>query len=969
MRIKFIFSVCLLFSIYKTAFSQSYDYEKATKWVDSVFTTLTVDQRIGQLFMVAAYSNRDSAHIRDISRLVRNYHIGGLCFFQGGPVRQALQCNYYQSQAKVPLLVSMDAEWGLSMRLDSTIRYPKQMALGAISDNKLIYEFGKEVARQCKRLGVHLNFAPVVDVNNNPRNPVINDRSFGEDKYKVAAKAIEYMRGMQDNGVLANAKHFPGHGNTDKDSHYTLPVITRSRQEIDSLELYPFKELMKRGLSSVMVAHLNIPSLDNTKNMPSTLSKNVVTDLLKKQLNFEGLVFTDALNMKGVSSYFAPGVVDVKALLAGNDVLLLSENVPIAIVEIKKAISAKQIDIEEIDKRVKKILLAKYIVGLNNYQPAQIEGLYEDLNSNEAKLLSMKLYENALTLLANKNNLIPLTNLDQRDIAVVSIGADSSNEFLEMCKNYASVYTFSIKKDASLSDFEFLEENLTGFNTVIIAIHDMSRSEAKNFSISMQTRSFLSKVSKFPNVGLVVFGNAYSLRNFDNIAPIILTYEENDYTRSLAAQLIFGGISVNGSLPVTASATFKCGGGFTVKDPIRFKYTMPEEVGINTNDLNKIDAIVQKAIEAKATPGCQVLVAKEGKIIYSKSFGKHAYASESPKVINSDLYDLASLTKILATNLVMMKMYDEGELDLKAKLAHYVPSVRSTNKQNILIGDLLTHQAGLRPFIPFWKSSLSNEKNGQSFYNVDSINGYALCVAQNMYLSSDYEKKIWSDIYLSEMKEAGKYVYSDLSFYLLKQVADNYTKTSFDLYLDATFYRPLGLSTMTFNPLCKFSADRIAPTENDTLFRMQLLDGYVHDQGAAMLGGVAGHAGLFSNANDVAIIMQMLLNKGHYGGVNYFKPKTVDEFTKAHYPKNRRGLGFDKPEPDSNKPSPTAKSAPLSTFGHTGFTGTCTWVDPENQLVYVFLSNRIHPSVDNKKLIEMGVRTEIQQAIYNALTR
>lgn len=946
--------------------AQGLDTLDANKWVDSVMSTMNDDQKIGQLFMVAAYSNRDSAHFKEISRLITNYHIGGLCFFQGGPLRQSQQTNLYQAKAKIPLLISMDAEWGLSMRLDSVIRYPKQMALGAITDNQLIYDFGKETARQCKRIGVHLNFAPVLDVNNNPKNPVINDRSFGEDKYRVAAKGIEYMRGMQDNGVMANGKHFPGHGNTDKDSHLSLPTLNRSRLQLDSLELYPFKELMSRGLGSVMVAHLFVPSIDSSKNIASSISRPVVSDLLKNELGYKGLVFTDALNMKGVSSYFAPGVVDAKALLAGNDMLLFTENVPNAFTEIKKALANSEITMQQIEQSVRKILLAKYAVGLNKYQPINMSGIYEDLNSNEAKLLSMRLYENAITLLENRNNLIPFKNLENRTIAAISIGSELNNEFLNMCKNYAEVSTFSLKKDASLNDFDFLGKNLEQFNTIIVGIHDMTRNESKNFAISKQTKDFLGNLSQRSNVVVVIFGNAYSLRNFDNLAPILLAYEENEMTRSLAAQALFGGIQIKGTLPVTASTIFKGGDGYVTDAPIRFKYTLPEEVGICSKCLSKIDEIALNAIAQKAMPGCQVLVAKDGKVVYQKSFGYHSYDQLQP-VKNSDIYDLASLTKILSTNLGVMKMYDDGDLDLKRKLGHYLPNTKSSNKKNIVVCDLLTHTAGLVPFIPFWKESLiSNLADGNN-YSTDSSAFYSIKVADKMYLRYDYPERMKEIILNSELKEHGKYVYSDLSFYFLKDIVERNYKTSIDKYSKDNFYAKLGLK-MCYQPLKKYQANIIVPTERDTLFRKQIIDGYVHDPGAAMLGGVAGHAGLFANANEVAVVMQMLLNKGTYGGQEFFKASTVDRFTARYSINSRRGLGFDKPEINS-KNSPTCSAASGLTFGHTGFTGTATWADPETGLVYVFLSNRIHPNADNKKLVEMNVRTEIQQVIYDAMKR
>ncbi len=944
---------------------QVVDTAKANQWVDSVMNTLQPDERIAQLFTVAAFSNKDSLHVKEIAKLVKDYKIGGLCFFQGGPVRQANLTNYYQSIAKTPLLISIDGEWGLSMRLDSTVRYPKQMALGAINDNQLIYDFGVETARQCKRMGIHLNFAPVVDVNNNPRNPVINDRSFGEDKYRVAAKSIEYMRGLQDNGLIATAKHFPGHGNTDKDSHLTLPKLNRSKEELDSLELYPFKELIDRGLSSIMVAHLFVPAYDSSKNSAASISKPIVTDLLKNKLNFKGLIITDALNMKGVSANFPPGVVDVKALLAGNDMCLYSENVPVAIAEIKKAMLAGEITQTELDEKARKVLFAKFQVGLSHYQPIVMEGLIADLNSNEAKLMSRKLYENALTLLENKNNLIPLKNLAASNIASISIGAEINNDFLSTCELYAPMAKFSLKKDASLNDFDFLNKNLENYNTVIVGLHDMSRNESKNFSLSKQTIDFLNNLSAHKNVVLVVFGNAYSLRNFENHAPIVLAYEENSYTRTSAAQLIFGGIPAKGTMPVTASTKFQVGDGYIINESIRLKYTQPEEVGMDALKLNAIDDLIAKAIAAKAIPGCQVLVAKNGKVVYQKSFGYSTYDS-AHLVVNTDLYDLASMTKILSTNLGMMKLVEENKVSLNGHLHNYLPGIKSSNKKNITIADLLTHRAGLSPFIPFYKDIQNVKGLETAVLSTDSSGVFAVPVAKQLFLNANYMATMKQRILKSEIKNSGKYVYSDLSFYFLKEVLEAQSKTPIDEFVSNTFYKKLGLNYLGYLPYRKFPMANIMPTENDLSFRKQLVQGYVHDQTAAMFGGVAGHAGLFGNANDVAIIMQMLLNKGSYGGEAYFKPETVNLFTAQYNADSRRGLGFDKPETDLAKTSPTASAVSAQTYGHTGFTGTCTWVDPTYDLVYVFLSNRVYPSTENKKMLEMNLRTEIQAVIYNS---
>lgn len=944
-----------------------FDMERSNAWVDSVFKTLDEEQRIGQLFMVAAYSNRGPEHTQNITKLITNCHIGGLIFFQGGPGRQAALTNYYQSLAQIPLLISIDGEWGLAMRLDSTTQFPHQMTLGAIQDDKMVYRFGQEMARQCKRLGIHINLAPVVDVNNNPRNPVINDRSFGEDKYNVAGKSIAYMQGMQDGGIMANAKHFPGHGNTDKDSHKTLPTVNRTRLEIDSIELYPFRQLMNRGLSSVMVAHLYVPALDSTTNVASTLSKSVVTNLLKNDLHYTGLVFTDALNMKGVSAYYPPGIVDVKALLAGNDVLLFSEDVPIAIYEIRKAIAEGKITQAEIDIRVKKILKAKYLAGLNNYRPIDLRNLYSDLNNSKTELLNRRLFESSLTILRNKNNTIPVSGSADK-VAGLSIGMSADNEFLNGLKLYENIPTYTIDKGSQLTDLDYVESELARYETVIIGLHSLSPKESKNFGVTPQIKAFINRIEERAKVILVIFGNPYSLRNFENIEPIIVAYEDNAYTRNAAAQVVFGGMGANGKLPVTASEVFKCGDGFSINNAIRFKYVVPEEVKMNATKLSEIDSIANEAINRGAMPGCQILVAKDGRIVYHKSFGKHA-STDTTLVDNFDLYDVASVTKVAATTLAMMKLYELGRVDLDKKISHYLENRKLGNKKGIIISDLLTHQAGLKPFIPFWKTSLEKEGTQYINYRITPSAAFSVKVADKMYLRTDYIDQIWKEIIDSKVENQGSYVYSDLDFYFLKEIVETEAQMKLNEYVSKQYYGPLGITRTAFMPLNKFPLNQIIPTENDQDFRKQLIRGYVHDQGAAMLGGVGGHAGLFSTAYDMAVIMQMLLNNGTYGGKRYLKPETVQKFTTTASITSRRGLGFDKPEANGAKGSPTCKSASPLTFGHTGFTGTCVWADPKYNLVYVFLSNRINPNAENKKLVDLNVRTNIQQVVYDAFLK
>jgi beta-N-acetylhexosaminidase len=943
---------------------------KDTRWADSVLQSLTPEERIAQLFMVAAYSNKDQKHIDEIKKLVSEYKIGGLIFFQGGPLRQANLTNLYQSLAKVPLMVSIDGEWGLAMRLDSTFQFPRQMTLGAIQDDKLIYEMGEEIANHCKRLGIHVNLAPVVDVNNNPANPVIGNRSFGEDKYNVARKGIAYMKGMQDNGVMANAKHFPGHGDTDSDSHKTLPLILHKRARIDSLELYPFRELIKEGLGSMMIAHLYIPSFDTTKNTASTLSKTVVTDLLKKDMGFEGLIFTDALNMKGVSKYFAPGVVDVKALLAGNDVLLFAEDVPVAIREINKAIAEGQITQEEIDARCRKILVAKQWCGLKKFNPIITKKLYEELNPVRAEVINRKLYEAAITILNNKKSLLPLKRLDTLRIASLTLGKDYA-VFQNTLDLYSSVTHFNIDKEAAPTTIDSVLEKLKEFNLVIINSTGSNNSRGKNYGLSPNIGGIITSLKKKDKIVVVnLYSNPYSLAKIPGIEvadAIVMNYEENDITRSFSAQAIFGGIAVKGRLPVTASVYFTSGMGSDT-EKIRFKYSLPEEMGIPSALLKNIDTLANYGIKQNAYPGCQVLVAKSGNVIYHKAFGHHTYESKN-KVKLNDVYDLASITKIAASLLSVMRMHDEELIRLDNKLVDYLPQLDSSNKKHITIRDLLAHQAGLKDWIPFYLNTISKGQYKEGVYSTEKSEDYPERVAEGLYIRKGYRDTIMQRIIHSSLATKIEYKYSDLGYYLIQAMIEQAKEKPLDQYVDETFYKPMGMTTMGYKPRDRFSLSQLVPTEYDMAFRKQLVHGDVHDQGAAMMGGVAGHAGLFSNANDLAKLMQMYLQFGTYGGERYLSEEILQECIKCQFceNENRRGAGFDKPEMNYNKTGPTCKCVSYMSFGHTGFTGTIAWADPEHEIVYIFLSNRVYPDAENKKLISMGIRTQIQQVIYDAI--
>ncbi|WP_277485213.1 glycoside hydrolase family 3 N-terminal domain-containing protein [Catalinimonas alkaloidigena] len=945
-------------------------------WVDSVFNSLSQEERIAQLIVAAAYSNRDAAHMQELQTLVREQKIGGFIFFQGGPGRQARMINNLQAASDVPLLIAMDAEWGIGMRLDSTINYPFQMTLGAIQDDNMLYQMGKDIARQFKRSGMHVNFAPVVDVNNNPQNPVINFRSFGEDKYNVADKGIAYMKGMQDEHILTTAKHFPGHGDTDTDSHYALPQINHNRERLDSLELYPFRKIIESGVGGIMVAHLNIPSLDPTPGLPSTLSKPIVTNLLKEELGFEGLIVTDAMNMKGVTAGNEQGVVDKDAILAGNDVLEFTENVPKAIAEIKKAIDQGLISQEEIDLRCRKMLAVKQWVGLDNYEPVVVENIATEMNTPTSKLLNRKLMEAALTVLSNENELMPIRRLDTLKIASISLGTGRVTPFQKMLNNYTKVRSFILDDKASSQQVNEVKASLKNYDLIIAGVHDDSKYPRNSIKFSAPVMQLISDVAKMDNAIVSVFKNPYVLSKLNNIEQadgLIMTYQDNTNAQELAAQLIFGGVSASGRLPVSVSDKFKLGAGIEVSGNIRFNYTLPEDAGLNSEVLRAgIDSLMWEAIDAKAIPGGQVLVAKDKKVVFYKAYGLHSYF-DTIKVEKTDLYDLASISKISSALPAIMKLHDEGKFDIDASIDDYLPYFKGSNKADVPFRDILAHQARFKPWIPYWQNTLRNNDSYKWFtFKEDSSRRFPVKVTDNLWLHRNYKKKIFKAIKKSPLEEKKEYLYSGLLFYLLPTMVEALSGEDYLTYINENFYEPLGATTLTYNPMEEFPKKSIVPTEHDFLFRHEAIHGSVHDEGAIMMGGVSANAGLFSNANDLAKLMQMYMDKGEYGGKRYISEATLEEFTRYQFPENdnRRGLGFDKPNLEyKGENNNVAEDASPSSFGHSGFTGTFTWADPESNLLYVFMSNRVHPTRENTRLYQLNTRTNIQQVLYDAMEK
>lgn len=944
-------------------------------WVDSVMKSLSTEQKIGQLIWVAAFSNRDLAHEVWLSDQIRKNGIGGVIFFQDKPVHQAEMVNYFTTISKVPLMVVTDGEWGLGMRLQDVVRFPFQLTLGAVACDSLIYRMGSEVARQFRREGVDINLAPVADVDNNPGNPVINFRSFGESPANVSRKTIMYMKGLQDNGIISVAKHFPGHGDTRVDSHMDLPVITHSRQRLDSIELYPFRSLIDEGISGVMPGHLWIPALDPAPENPSTISYPVISGILRGELGFKGLILSDAMNMGGITRYSKPGEAEVKALKAGMDVLEYVTDPDLAIASVLKAIKSGELTEAQIAGKCRKVLAAKYWAGKAERKQIETRNLRDDLSPAKTLALIRELYSNALTVLENRNEVIPVKKLDRTRIAVLAINCDTVTPFQERISDYTRTDNYSVGKPGLKAPAELIKK-LKNYDLVIAGIFGTDQKPAAGFGIPDGLNEFIGTLGGSCRTIFTYFGNPYALAGLpalEKAEGLVLTYQENETTADLAAQLIFGAIGARGKMPVTVNEKWKYGYGLETAGGTRLGYGLPENAGVSSHLLrHSIDSIAEAGIRAGAYPGCEVMVARKGTVIFHSTYGWHTYDNRS-EVRESDLFDLASVTKVSSTLAGLMLLDSRGLFKPDATLGSYLPYFRGSDKEGLSMKDMLAHQAGLTAWIPFWKSTVKKDGDFRKrTFAYSQSEKYPLKVAQGLYMHRNYREKIFRQIKKSPLGEK-KYLYSDLTFIIATGIIDRLTGQKWTDYVTDSIYHKLGAWDMVFNPYLKYPLSRIVPTEYDSLFRKQQLHGTVHDEGAAMLGGISGHAGLFATANDLMKLMEMYRRSGNYGGEQLIAKNVIERYSAVQFPdnNNRRGLGFDKPSLGMEKLTqqqayPTKGASPGS-FGHSGYTGTFVWIDPDREITYVFLSNRVYPTRNNNLLSDMNIRTEILQSIYDSI--
>ncbi|MBX2964301.1 MAG: serine hydrolase [Cyclobacteriaceae bacterium] len=958
-----LISVLLITGIFQ-AFGQT-DREK---WVDSVFQLLPFEAKIGQLIMMPVDAYADEAAVEKLLGQISNYGIGGVVVTRGGPVVQKQLLKQLSEKSAIPLLIGLNAEEGLGSTLDSTLVFPQTLMLGAIQDDSLLFYYGKEVGRQLKALGVHITFAPTADLSSTFQTDEMVNHTFGENPERVANAAVLYMKGLQRAGIIPVAKHYPHYGL--KVTGYTKGDPVMGLAQDDKQSLFPLKQLIDNGCPAILASYTHDPIFPDRRKIvqnkkriiPEALPTLYIADYLKKNFTFDGLVFSYVPDVKIILRKYQPGDSEIYAFLAGNDILLFPQNIAATVRKLRKQIKKNPALQNQLDARVKKVLTFKYDVRGQEITSPDEENLLLQLNTLEASVLRQDLYEKSVSIVSDEQQALPIKIIENTSFASLSIGERKENEFSNYLSHYAPFDHFQFHQPDEDAD-ELLEE-LKKYDVVIAGIFLTSS------GLTTRYPALLDSLTKYTNVIVCNFGPPSRFSLFSQPATLVQAFVDLGLMRRTVPQILFGGLESTGKLPLSVTEQLKEGSGVRTSSLGRLSYTIPEAVGMSSQSLDKISAIVREAIDMQAAPGCQVLIAKNGKVIYNKSFGWYTYDNQQP-VTDETLYDIASMTKVLGTLQSVMFLYDRGLIDLNYKMSYYLPELRSTNKKDITLKDVLAHQAGLLAFIPLWPQTMKNDKEFLPYYYSKTRDPkYSLQVSPNLFAAPIIRDSLWKWTFESRMIEKPARTpytlrYSDIGFWLLHRLSERMLNQPIDDFLWQNVYEPLGAYSTGYVPLNRYPLARITPTEYDKIFRKEMIHGTVHDERAAMMGGVAGHAGLFSTAHDVAKLGQMILQKGYYGGHQYFKPETVELFTAKQFENSRRGLGWDKPI-QSDWATPTSLFSSPRTFGHTGFTGTCIWIDPEFELVYVFLSNRVYPD-RSTKLITTNIRSRIQDIIYQSI--
>lgn len=984
-RFLMLAGVCALImagaSAVKPNLEKKVDTPACDRWVDSVYNSLSERQRVAQLMCPKALPYLTPENKANIKRLVETNGVGGLLFTGGTAEQYAELTNYVQSIAKVPVLMTLDGEWGVSMRVKNTPRFPKNMALGAVADSRLLYDYGREVAREAKELGIQVNFAPVLDVNSNEANPVIGNRSFGDDTERVSLLGAAYSKGLEEGGVQAVGKHFPGHGDTNVDSHKALPTVNRDRKALEEVELVPFRRFINDGFSAIMVGHISVPALDKS-GTPASLSKKITTDLLKKELGFQGLVYTDALGMKGAH---VEGVnSSVAAIKAGADVLL-SPNNPIQDIDAVYAqVKAGKISKKIIEERCKKVLRYKYILGMADIKPLESNKILKRLNSPQAEKVNRNLSAASITIAKNDNNILPLKGISDKKIVVINLGAPADNDFSFICNKYKSVKTFSVSASPLPAN---VAKAVKESDLVLAGIYNNN-----SWAIS----DLEAIASQKPTVA-AFFIDPYKASKFEAalkiIPAVVMAYDDTRYLREYAAQAIFGGYDVNGKLPVDFKGVAPKGTGFTIRH-IRLGYSSPEDAGLRASLTDSVDSIVNEALKIGAFPGCQVLIAKDGKVVLDKAYGK--LTAGGVDVNNATLYDLASMSKTIGTLPGVMAAYDQGLFGLNDFASKYIPGMKYPGKDLVTVENLLFHETGIQPSLSVHtimmdmatykgrlmtgkpdedhtiliQKGLYGHKDAKMRRDITSpvkTEKFPWKIAEGLYVGPATYDTIMGRIYTSPLRKNRSYAYSCLNFSLLMDLEQHVTHTPHEQFVSSKIWTPVEATGICYSPGMKCDIRNVAPTEYDSYLRKQTVQGFVHDELCSFSGGTQGNAGVFANAGDVAKVCQMWLNGGTYAGNRVLSEETVKLFTTAKSPNSRRGLGFDKPDKEHPDWSPTCDEATAASYGHLGFTGTVFWVDPDNQVIFIFLCNRVNPTRDNVAFSNCGIRPELFRQVYKAI--
>ena len=919
-----------------------------SNWVDSIYNSMELREKIGQLFMVPVSSYATDHQKEEWVDLIEDYQPGSIYITKGGPKSHINLVNKLQQNSKVPLFVAINAEWGLKQTLDSTMQFPMPIVLGATTDHTLLKEMSYQIGLQMRSIGVHINFTPNADIDVPLESTVIN-RYLGSDRITVAQQSIAIAEGLRQANVIAVAKHIPGIlPETHVDDEQSFITVGP-----DSTSFYPYQKLIENKIGGILTTHLHFSTSEKNKLVPAPVSQIFISEIIKKHTGFEGLTFTEIPYLQTIVNK-GNGETEKVAFEVGNDVLIDPENMRAAIRRISRLVKRDDAMMEQLESSVKRILRLKFEAGLASEKLVESTNLEEKLYSPSARLIDQKIKTGSVTLLRNINKLIPIQQLEGKRFHFIKMGADFSS--LELSLNRYMPFTSHVVN--SIDDLVKVEEAIVDSYT-IIAVQ----------SVDDDMHNWIRKVSNQQPIIVCHFGNPAELINLQTVPVLLEGYDEGTVGEAMG-QAIFGSISTTGKLPVTIDGIFEAG---TFNESVllnRLTYSIPEDAGMDKSVLTKVDSIVKEAINIGATPGARVMIARKGKVVLNESYGWQSADKKNP-VSEKTIYDMASVTKVTATLQAVMFLYERRMIDINKKISEYLPEFKTTNKKSIVIKDILTHQAGLWPYFPWHVDIMKDTSLVKKYFNKEQTGEYPFPVSDNLFSHKSMQDSMWSWIVKSKMIERKdrtpyEYRYSDLGLYIMQRLVQKLTNQPLEDFVSQNFYEPMGAATTGFHPLENFPANQIAPTENDKDFRKSLLVGYVHDPGSAMFGGVAGHAGLFSNANDMMKMGQMWLQRGSYGGAQYFKPETIDTFTARQYQTSRRGLGWDKPTGDWS--GSTGIYCSPSTFGHTGFTGTCIWIDPEFDLVYVFLSNRVNPEISSK-LLSANIRTRIQDVIYQSIFR